>query len=58
MSKVITKQNAQAFKAGMNSTTGAKVWNELFASDKKKQQDKEQEAKRKIEQQKLAMTRF
>lgn len=57
MSK-ISKQNADAFRAGMNSTTGAKVWNRLFESEKEKQQDKEQEAKRKIEQQKLAMTRF
>lgn len=54
MSK-ITKENADAFRAGMNSTTGAKVWNGLFGSEKKK---KEQEAKRKREQHKLPMTRF
>ncbi|STP14334.1 Uncharacterised protein [Helicobacter cinaedi] len=45
MSK-ISKQNADAFRAGMNSTTGAKVWNRLFESEKEKQNAQEQERKR------------
>ncbi len=57
MSK-ISKQNADAFRAGMNSTTGAKVWNRLFESEKKEQNAQEQERKKRLEQQKLAMVRF
>lgn len=47
MKQLTTKQNAQAVREGLHSTTGAKLWNELFSKDnknKKKTQNSQNQA--------------
>lgn len=51
MKQLTTKQNAQAVREGMQGTTGAKLWNELFGRDDKNKKKKAQDSQNLAQQQ-------